>query len=84
MTYRTWDEHAIHYNIDAVPMIFGSSKVCRYWNYFYAQLHTAVLAILDFQKTRMQSEENILRSIELFIYIQTNVCVNVNAYAFKK
>ena len=26
----------------------------------------------------------ILRSIELFIYIQTNVCVNVNAYAFKK
>jgi hypothetical protein len=23
----------------------------------------------------------ILRSIELFIYIQTNVCVNVNAYA---
>jgi hypothetical protein len=26
----------------------------------------------------------ILRSIELFIYIQTNVCVNVNAYALKK
>jgi hypothetical protein len=26
----------------------------------------------------------ILRSIELFIYIQTNVCVKVNAYAFKK
>ena len=26
----------------------------------------------------------ILRSIELFIYIQTNVCVNVNAYAFRK
>jgi hypothetical protein len=26
----------------------------------------------------------ILRSIELFIYIQTMVCVNVNAYAFKK
>ena len=26
----------------------------------------------------------ILRSIELFIYIQTNVCVNVNTYAFKK
>jgi hypothetical protein len=26
----------------------------------------------------------ILRSIELFIYIQTNVCVTVNAYAFKK
>ena len=26
----------------------------------------------------------ILRSIELFIYIQTNVCVNVNVYAFKK
>jgi hypothetical protein len=26
----------------------------------------------------------ILGSIELFIYIQTNVCVNVNAYAFKK
>ena len=26
----------------------------------------------------------ILRSIKLFIYIQTNVCVNVNAYAFKK
>jgi hypothetical protein len=28
--------------------------------------------------------ELILRSIKLFIYIQTNVCVNVNAYAFKK
>ena len=26
----------------------------------------------------------ILRFIKLFIYIQTNVCVNVNAYAFKK
>ena len=26
----------------------------------------------------------ILRSIELFIYIQKNVCVNVIAYAFKK
>jgi hypothetical protein len=25
----------------------------------------------------------ILRSIELFIYIQKNVCVNVIAYAFK-
>ena len=23
-------------------------------------------------------------TIKLFIYIQTNVCVNVNAYAFKK
>jgi hypothetical protein len=27
--------------------------------------------------------ELILRSIKLFIYIQTNVCVNVNAYALK-
>ena len=26
----------------------------------------------------------ILRSIKLFIYIQTNVSVKVNAYAFKK
>jgi hypothetical protein len=26
----------------------------------------------------------ILRSIELSIYIQTNICVNVNADAFKK